>query len=1054
MKNTSKIISMALANSMIIMTLILSPIPFGEINQAQAQDREKKEDCRTNEQRETGVYKAGCKFNENLNKEDIDSAYSDGIKGMIEQMIGSMFAMISISLIAKEQRGVSIPDNPVDGFVPISPRQATIPLNCSAHVAPKITPPMVAAGSLAHLVGEVRANLAFQDMADKTVNKNFGQARLDESHDRTIKDKEEREAAKAEAEKREEENDKQVASYKALRDVYSGQAEILEDKLKLVKFNEAMLIGAEAVEIGDAVANSVAGTTGYTAAVAANTTATTTLVTANTALRAGAGAYCSPVTTPIFEHITSDAAMVKANLGFSSTEASEAKADTAWKVAKLIFNLNPISLITNMFESLATNVGQHEIEKVKTATFELSNHNRKTFVHLKRQALMSTVFGTLPAVKEGAEIGQMPTPAGAAGLCYKTITTAIIPSLERIAAEATAQAKAILALSIANRPAAQAVGTALYGRLSAELGSWATQTSNPEPTLGATAVLKAIAKATPSAAATPEVSLAIIASASTIWAKEWLKTAHTELPALTSALWAYNINRWTPVQCTGAGYGYVIGKAPQISYPRLDGPLNPVSTLALQVDKLIKNPDVPFGIFGLNKQEDYYFKNVAQNTLRKIAFIKAETNPDKSANQKLKNFVSSVKYSNYVTEELMKRVRSGYYDKEIQKELNYFKENNESLQGSMQRMMAGLSEALISSAKAEKWMELLKFAGKMYVAFKFLSITFNNFGYSRPTLRMTTYAIMAGLNRMVLNHLEKAEKDASDRAKVVEEEMYAFINSRGIPTKIVDDPNQTGGKRNIKGREVSLSGDRFAGKVACASADGSPALCPSKIDPANFDATTGRERFIPRGGVLSNVGRLGSAGAAQFASGAPSQNPSLGAGNIGSVNNQNSNLIKVRDKNRKKLDKFLSKLDKSVPKNKKGKKNPLIPRVSRSAATVKKSFGNGSQSQGLFNSISSGKLPDLEKLKKEQKAAGLDYKPIKAPKFNLPKAGSNPYDFDVDDVGDAVVVEEEAAPAAEEGDLADFEVPEQEINEREDVNIFKLLSNRYLNKYPTLLEEK
>ncbi len=93
---------------------------------------------------------------------------------------------------------------------------------------------------------------------------------------------------------------------------------------------------------------------------------------------------------------------------------------------------------------------------------------------------------------------------------------------------------------------------------------------------------------------------------------------------------------------------------------------------------------------------------------------------------------------------------------------------------------------------------------------------------------------------------------------------------------------------------------------------------------------------------------------------------------------------------------------------------------------------------------------ELEKDKK--KLAKI--KPFEAPKFNIPKSGNSDFDFDLGEEGGVAVEDGTDAAAGTEESLNDFVVNSGEINENPDVNIFKLISNRYLISYPKLLNEK
>ena len=73
------------------------------------------------------------------------------------------------------------------------------------------------------------------------------------------------------------------------------------------------------------------------------------------------------------------------------------------------------------------------------------------------------------------------------------------------------------------------------------------------------------------------------------------------------------------------------------------------------------------------------------------------------------------------------------------------------------------------------------------------------------------------------------------------------------------------------------------------------------------------------------------------------------------------------------------------------------------------------------------------------------------PKFKIPKSETPSFDFDLGD--DSNSAESDTVNEGAEGDLADFQVNENDIIDKPEASLFQVISNRYLRSYPVLLEE-
>ncbi len=172
-----------------------------------------------------GVYKPGEEFNDARSESDLEDHYAEGDKGILEQYIGAAFAMIGVSLFGNTNQ------------------QAAQSCQLKEATGARVTFPIVQAGSLAYLIGEVSANLEFKEAAQLAVDHTF-QAKKDED----IGDSE---ASTEREKKNRESNDEQIKAYNALIEIYEKQSEGMEKKIKMATLAEAAFLTATGIEIAD-----------------------------------------------------------------------------------------------------------------------------------------------------------------------------------------------------------------------------------------------------------------------------------------------------------------------------------------------------------------------------------------------------------------------------------------------------------------------------------------------------------------------------------------------------------------------------------------------------------------------------------------------------------------------------------------------------------------------------------------------------------------------------------------------------------------------------------
>ncbi len=239
MKDAFKLLAMAFINAMILMTLILAPVPginggdsisaYAESSDSDSSSKTSDKGCEDDGAQPSNdkVYRPGCQFSKDLSKTDLKDAYSEGMVGIIEQFVGAAFAMVGVTLF----------------FNPISQIAAMCPQNVGA----AITFPIVQVGCLTYVLGEVAANSEFKEASKIAVDKQFS-ARKATEYDRSG-NKEARAKGREQAKKNQEANNKQLAAYDALEEIYSKQASGLKKKVMGATLAEVAFVTATALEI-------------------------------------------------------------------------------------------------------------------------------------------------------------------------------------------------------------------------------------------------------------------------------------------------------------------------------------------------------------------------------------------------------------------------------------------------------------------------------------------------------------------------------------------------------------------------------------------------------------------------------------------------------------------------------------------------------------------------------------------------------------------------------------------------------------------------------------
>ncbi|MBT4790779.1 MAG: hypothetical protein HON90_04345, partial [Halobacteriovoraceae bacterium] len=461
-------------------------------------------------------------------------------------------------------------------------------------------------------------------------------------------------------------------------------------------------------------------------------------------------------------------------------------------------------------------------------------------------------------------------------------------------------------------------------------------------------------------------------------------------------------------------------------------------------------------IVDINKNHKYYVKVIIENVLRKIAMQKINKMQISTPVEKIRKIASIDSYINYIVEN-----QSALFEKEnIQKEIKKLHDRNDIKDKNIENYFLSTisklkKEMLVDSANAgDDFKELLKLGVKLLLLYYTMGSWLKENALPKPSTRAWTWGIMSVVNAAIIKFDTDSKKEAESRVATVQAEREAFVKSHAN--------NSVYGNKNAKDKgEYELGqvemGQQKRGKnglIGCAVPKGNgfaPTECPSVIPRQRFNFPQAKRTNVSGSLTGQALGMIGNMSHAAASNGMIDSDDSFSAGKIDKLSAVTSALRKRNDKLIKKYDDLTNKRDKSLKK----KSLPL----SKSMAKFKTLFTGNPKKTGVSKAqMAAGSnlvLPKLEKLKKKQ-AKLAKIKPINIPKFESAgiASGAGDFDFGMDDGvagSDAPIIEGGEAKAGEK--LEEFVIDAGEINDNQHVNIFKLISNRYLHSYSTLLDE-
>lgn len=291
------------------------------------------------------------------------------------------------------------------------------------------------------------------------------------------------------------------------------------------------------------------------------------------------------------------------------------------------------------------------------------------------------------------------------------------------------------------------------------------------------------------------------------------------------------------------------------------------------------------------------------------------------------------------------------------------------------------------------------------------------------------------------------------RKKVMEIEYQRYLDSAAKRTSILQG-RSGGGDLNLRTYEANTDS---AGKMnikTCVSANGNsfqPVSCPSVVPKSRFSIPELNSRMNNHlsPDSMKSLGLLQDTLYGAMTSG-NLDGSNFSDGNLEAMSNLNNAMRKAAESERKAIDKMEQSLPSSL------KSTPL----EAMHAKFKKVFNGKGNNSGVTFDSGAGNLSSVSGPignKKEESVPTVTGGP--APTAGGAPVASTP-SLDLD-FGDGELAEESqknsdftAESTKKEEKLDDFVIQHDDISNKKDVSIFKILSNRYILSYPKVLEEE
>ncbi len=441
-------------------------------------------------------------------------------------------------------------------------------------------------------------------------------------------------------------------------------------------------------------------------------------------------------------------------------------------------------------------------------------------------------------------------------------------------------------------------------------------------------------------------------------------------------------------------------------------------------------------------------------------FLNQMASPNYSQREKIEYLKKGFGQIEYFEQNFEQIIESDHYKRELAsltKELNGVEVFDHSQNINLNKVVDTIKQSFIQDAHAGGFGELMGLGIKMLALNYALGDFMRKKALVNPQNRMWTFGAMAAVNLGLMIFNGKSAKEAKNRLEIVKDEARAFAESHALKADFdeklaeLDLASKSGlsaeelAKLNALGQRPDV--------VTCADPKGNsfvPAQCPSKLRPSNLNLALDSDSKRRLGNSpLGQALPLISDAAAGVANGSTLSDNSGGTAR-GSI----AQLGKVRNALKEQVDGLADDYDKNVLSKQLNKDQFKRASLAGNNAKFRSLFNGDPAKNGVTKDMLagvSGGLAEIEKLKdnKENKTASK-VSTFTPPQFVVPK--TNDFNFDIG--GSNNTGANMAAGNGSGNSLDDFQVNAGDVNQKADVSIFRIISNRYLKSYPVLLEEK
>ena len=378
-------------------------------------------------------------------------------------------------------------------------------------------------------------------------------------------------------------------------------------------------------------------------------------------------------------------------------------------------------------------------------------------------------------------------------------------------------------------------------------------------------------------------------------------------------------------------------------------------------------------------------------------------------------------------------------------------------QDKLKSMITKFKNKLIQNAYAaddSNFMETLGYTVLIGAASMVMAKFIVNKGLVKPKSRMITFGAMAAVNAGMMIFYNSKIKENKKQKQIILHEAQRFANSHGIKTEYGED---NGGDDSIFSTPANSEGSNpyidTKDELACATSkkDGyTVAACPAVVprNPSHIpEIKQAGHTSIPI--ELIEFPNLVNQAVIASAQGMEVTNSDKMKANLKSIHAKKKAM---RDLAKKLIDDYDKNSTKLSGKELKNNKSTPLKKV---LANFKEMFRGNSGNSGSTDAVLGGGLAAVSKTNADKQKEKSAKSKITAVVPTYPKLNQPSFDFDLGDSdGGAEILNDEQSLGQVRHEVAGLDLNQNNISNRTETSIFKLISNRYLRSYPVLLPRK